>query len=370
MRHQPTRRELLLTSTALALGAAALPGAGARPAQAAEPARGGVLIAAFSADPAGFDPARGPSGMSHVVIEQVYSTLMALDADAVPYPELAESVEESADGLTYTFKLRPGITFHDGSAMTSADVVASFDRYARLGIERAILANVERWAAPDDLTFVITMKVAQPTFLQDLSSFSVPIVIVPAETAGAEALRLEPVGTGPFRYVEFIPDSHVSLARFEDYQPNTAYTDRIGFGGYKVAWVDSVSFCIVTEPGSRVAGLETGELDAVEDVPQASVERLQANPAVRIVPYENFWLHIATPNFDKAPTDNPLVRRAIATALDMGEIMLVATDGAYNTNFGFQTANRRRLRRRRQRGLQRQGQGEGQGAARRGRLCR
>ena len=62
---------------------------------------GGTLIAAFSADPAGFDPQRGPSGMSHVVIEQVYSTLMALDPDAKPYPELAESYEVSEDGLTY-----------------------------------------------------------------------------------------------------------------------------------------------------------------------------------------------------------------------------------------------------------------------------
>ena len=68
----------------------------------------------FSADPAGFDPARGPSGMSHVVIEQVYSTLMSLDPDAVPYPDLAEKFEQSADGLEYTFHLRQGVKFHDG----------------------------------------------------------------------------------------------------------------------------------------------------------------------------------------------------------------------------------------------------------------
>src|SRR5215472_18640001 len=83
--------------------------------------RGGILKAAFSADPAGFDPQRGPSGMSHVVIEQVYSTLMALDPDAKPYPELAESYEMSDDGLTYTFKLRPGVTFHNGGELTADD---------------------------------------------------------------------------------------------------------------------------------------------------------------------------------------------------------------------------------------------------------
>src|SRR5689334_20970817 len=89
---------------------------------AADPKPGGVLKAAFSADPAGFDPMRGPSGMSHVVIEQVYSTLMALDPDANPYPELAESFAASDDGLEYTFKLRPGIVFHNGDELTADDV--------------------------------------------------------------------------------------------------------------------------------------------------------------------------------------------------------------------------------------------------------
>ena len=76
------------------------------PALAQQP--GGTLIAAFSADPAGFDPVRGPSGMSHVVIEQVYSTLMALDPDAIPIPILPKASRYRADGLDYTFKLRHG----------------------------------------------------------------------------------------------------------------------------------------------------------------------------------------------------------------------------------------------------------------------
>jgi peptide/nickel transport system substrate-binding protein len=184
------------------------------------------------------------------------------------------------------------------------------------------------------------MSQAQPTFLEDLSSFSVPIVIVPAELTNADPLKLEPVGTGPFEFVEFIADSHVKLKRYEDYVPNEQFEERTGFGGYKLACLDTVTFRIVTEPGARVAGLETGELHAVEDVPQASVARLEEDPNINIVPYENFWIHIATPNFAKPPTDDPLVRKAIQTALDMDEIMEAATDGAYNTNFGFQTQNR------------------------------
>ena len=145
--------------------------------------------------------------------------------------------------------------------------------------------------------------------------------------------------------------------------PNERYEDRTGFGGYKVACLDTVTFRIVTEPGARVAGLETGELHAVEDVPQASVERLEENADIQIGPYENFWIHIATPNFAKPPTDNPLVRRAIQTALDMEEIMEAATDGAFNTNFGFQTPEPRGLLGCRQGVLQPEGPREGQGAA-------
>jgi len=128
-----SRREFLQRCVALGVSmvaAQSLLGAfGGRPVAAAgAPRRGGILKAAFSADPAGFDPVRGPSGMSHVVIEQVYSTLMALDPDAKPYPELAESYKVADDGLAYTFNLRKGVKFHNGDELTADDVKFSFDR--------------------------------------------------------------------------------------------------------------------------------------------------------------------------------------------------------------------------------------------------
>src|SRR3954452_21425722 len=108
----------------------------------------------------------------------IYESLMTRDENNHPILELAESMTESPDHLTYTFKLRQGVHFHNGKPMSSADVVASFDRYAKVGNQRSTLANVDRWEAPDPQTFVMTMKKVQPTFIDALSSFSVPIVII------------------------------------------------------------------------------------------------------------------------------------------------------------------------------------------------
>src|SRR5215470_10589599 len=270
----------------------------------------------------------------------MFESLMTRDENFNPIPELADSMEESADHLTYTFKLRQGVKFHNGKDLTTDDVMASFDRYAKIGIERGNLSNVDKWEAPDKYTFVIRMKKAQPTFLEDLSSFSVPIVIIPSEQKDAEPLRLEPIGTGPFQLVEYVADSHVKMKRYDGYKPNTNYKQRTGFGGYKVACVDTVTYRIVTEPGARVAGLETGELMAVEDVPTKAQVQLKANKDVVLLPLENFWVHIMLPNTSFPPTDNLNFRKAVQAALDMDEIMDAATDGAYKLNVGFQYPGR------------------------------
>jgi len=270
----------------------------------------------------------------------IFESLMTRDENFNPILELADSMEESPDHLTYTFKLRQGVKFHNGKDLTTEDVMASFDRYAKIGIERGNLANVDKWEAPDKHTFVIRMKKAQPTFIEDLSSFSVPIVIIPSEQKDAEPLRLEPIGTGPFQLVEYVADSHVKLKRYDGYKPNTNYKERTGFGGYKVACVDTVTYRIVTESGARVAGLETGELMAVEDVPTKAQAQLKTDKNVVLLPLENFWIHIMLPNTSFPPTDNLNFRKAVQAALDMDEIMDAATDGAYKLNVGFQYPGR------------------------------
>src|SRR5947209_8720800 len=126
----------------------------------------------------------------------IFEALMTRDETNKPILDLAESMTEAPDRMSYTFKLRPGIVFHNGKKMTSADVVASFNRYRKLGLDQQQLEAVAGWEAPDPQTFVIKMKEVQPTFIEKLSAFSVPIVIIPSEFEQDPTQQLHSDGNG------------------------------------------------------------------------------------------------------------------------------------------------------------------------------
>lgn len=300
------------------------------------PNTGGEFTFAQDANVNSLDPMASSTISTRNIALNIFESLMTRDNKNMPIPELAESVSEAPDGLSYTFKLRQGVKFQNGKTMTSADVLASFQRYTKVGVERIMLENVDRFEAPDPQTFVIHLKRKQPTFVEQISSFNAPIIIVPAENADAAAMQLNTVGTGPWELVEFVPGSHVKLKRYEAYAPNTAYNDRSGFGGYKQACFDTVVFRIVTEPGARVAGLITGEFQGVEDVPALSAPTLKDNADIALLSLENWWIQNINSNLSAAPTDNLAFRKAVQAALDMDEIMDAATDGNYRLNIGFQ----------------------------------
>ena len=304
------------------------------------PVTGGDLVFAQEANINTLDQMTSNTISTRNIAMNIYESLMTRDENNHPILELADAMTESPDHMTYTFKLRQGVHFQNGKLMTSADVVASFDRYAKVGNQRSTLDNVDRWDAPDANTFVIHMKKVQPTFIDALSSFSVPIVIIPSENRDVPAQQLtKPIGTGPFELVDSVPGSYVKLKRYDGYTPNTSFQDRTGFGGYKQACLDTVTFRIVTEPGARVAGLKTGELQASEDVPAKAAVDLKGDKNIIILPLKNWWIQIANPNTSNPPTDNLLVRKAIQAALDMDEIMDAASDGNYQLNVGFQYPN-------------------------------
>ena len=269
----------------------------------------------------------------------IFEALTTRDENNNPILDLADALAEAPDGLSYTFTLRANVRFHNGKPMTSADVVASWDRYSKVGLDRQVLDAVASWEAPDPMTFVVRMKRAQPTFLEKLSSFSIPLVIVPAEAKDDPPQQLRTIGTGPWRLEQSVPGSFVTLKRYDAYTPNARFEQRTGFGGYKQACFDQVTFRIVTEGGARVAGLETGELHAVEDLPTKSLDRLRTNRGVKLLPLNNWWIQIGVANASAPPTDDVKIRQAIQAVLDMDEIMDAATDGNYKLNYGFAFPN-------------------------------
>ena len=317
------------------LSAIALAASSANAAQFKCPHVGGDFVFGQEANVNSLDMMTSSAISTRNIAMNVFETLVTRSDDNRPIPELADSIDESPDHLTYTFHLRQGVKFHNSKTLSSADVLASYERYKAVGLQRNTFDNIASWEVPHASTFVIHLKQPQPTFLEQLSSFSVPIVIIPAEDKDDPPQQLKTIGTGPWELGQSVPGGFVKLKRFEGYQPNTHYDDKTGFGGYKQACFDTVTFRIVTEPGARLAGLQTGELQGVEDIPTKSAAVLKNDKNVRLIPLQNWWIQIAYANTQQPPTDNLMVRKAIQAALNMDEIMDAATDGNYRLNVGF-----------------------------------
>ena len=298
--------------------------------------RSPMLVFGQEAPPPTLDPHFSTSIATRNVAMHIFEQLVTRDENNAVIPELAEGWQVSPDGLTYTFKIRTGVRFHNGKPLTAADVKASFERYQRMAVAKVTLGPVASMAAPDPETFVMKVSSPQPVFLEELSAFVVPIAIIPAEQADREGGKLDLIGTGPMQFVEWVPDSHIRLKRFDAYQPDPRHKGSQGFGGRKEVWFDAVDFRIVKEPGARVAGLESGQLQIIEDLPAESAKRLAANKQITIHDLKDFWLQGAWVNHHRPPTNDLRVRRAIQLALDMEEIMEIATDGAYTLQPGLQ----------------------------------
>jgi len=219
--------------------------------------------------------------------------------------------------MVYTFKLRQGVKFQNGKPMSSADVVASFDRYSKMGILRNFLANVTAWEAPDPDTFVIPPQEAAADLHPALSSFSVPVVIIPAEDRDDPPMQLKTIGTGPWQLVDFTPGSAVKLRRYDGYTPNTQFEQRTASAGYKQACFNTVTSA--SSPSGRrgrrhadrrVAG-GRGPADQVRRRP----EEQQGHHAAAL---KNWWIQIATPNFSQPRPTTSTFRKAVQAGAQHG----------------------------------------------------
>lgn len=298
--------------------------------------KGGDVIIAQQAQPPTLDAQTTTAQATRNISLHMYESLFTRDEAANPKPELAEGVDIAPDGMTYTFKLRGGVKFHNGKTMTSADAKASMERYSRIGGSADVLKSVAAFEAPDSSTLVLKMKNVFPGLIEAISSPRAPFVIMPEEECGKPLGQPALIGTGPFRFVEFKPDSHAKLARFDGYVPNTAYDKRDGFTGRKTPYFDSVTFRFMPEGGARTAGLQTGELHVLEALDVAAAKRLRDDKNIRAYEMMPWAFQTLMLNNNWGLTANVDVRRAVQAALDLEEIMAIATDGLFRLNPSWQ----------------------------------
>lgn len=297
---------------------------------------GGELVFVQGSNPPSLDGMATSSQASRNITMNIYETLYGFSEEIRPIPVLAEGVEISDDGLTYVFTLRQGVLFHNGKEMTSEDVVASLERYRRVGATATKLNPVSAIEATGTYEVTMTMTAPTPTFLEAFSSPRAPAVIIPSEDADTEAGRNSFVGTGPYKFVEYVPDSHVTIERFDDYTADTRHDGIDGFGGHKTAYLDRVIFRIIPEPGAQVAALEAGEVHLVEQVPTPAARRMESNPDIQLFENSRWGFGTFHLNLNEPPTDNVKFREAIQVALQMEEIMAIAYEGIYRLNHGWQ----------------------------------
>jgi peptide/nickel transport system substrate-binding protein len=304
---------VFLGGTALASLIAAggpLQAAHAAAASAGPPKKGGTLKVAFWAEPGVLDPVFTTRYQTLDVVCNFFEGLFADSAKYSPKPMLAASYETSRDGKLVTIGLRKGVTFHNGKEMTSADVLASLKRWQAIGANGSMVAKrIDEIRAKDKYTIAVAFNKATglfPTYLSLPDSTIVPEEV--ANAAGKQAMK-DLIGTGPFKFVEHLPDRHIRAVRFDNYAARTDESD--GMAGRKTAYFDEVRWLVANEAAVRADGLTTGEYDFAGILSWSSYERLKTDPNLALhltKPYEWLAIHL---NKKQGMFTNLKMRRAI-----------------------------------------------------------
>jgi peptide/nickel transport system substrate-binding protein len=303
---------MLLAVATLTLATLTLPVAG--PAQTSPP-HGGTLVVAISADPGHLNPAITTSGATHTAAELVYNGLLGRDERGDPIPDLAESWTIEQAGAVYRFRLRDGVTWHDGARFTAADVKFTFEEvllkfHARTKASiGGALAGID---APDDRTVVFRFRQPYAPLLQQLDATEAPIVarhVYQGSDPQTNPANASPVGTGPFRFVAYRKGAEIRLAR------NAAYFKR------GLPYLDELVMRVIPDAGTQVLALESGEVDFLWGVPGPHQSRLRADGRVRMAqtsyhPGGSNCIMTVSFNLDRPILKDVRVRRAIALALD------------------------------------------------------
>lgn len=282
-----------------------------------EPVYGGTFIFGRGADSKGLDPINETDGESFKVTEQIYDTLVDYRPGTTEVvPALATSWEVSDDGKVWTFKLREGVKFHDGTPFNAEAVVWNFNRW-RLEDHPYHNGTFDYYAymfqgfpgviqdvqAVDEYTVKFVLSESQAPFLANLAMSPFAIASPAAVKKWGEDYFKHPVGTGPFVFKEWIQDDKVVLVKNENYW---------GEGPY----LDKVVFRVIPDPTARVMELQTGKVDFIDGVTPDSVPVIEGDENLKILLRPSMNVGYMAMNQAFEPFDNVLVRRAINHAID------------------------------------------------------
>jgi len=279
------------------------------------PERGGTLVVAISADPGHLNPAITTSGATHTAAELMFNGLLGRDGRGDPVPDLAESWSVEQGGALYRFRLRDGVTWHDGARFTSADVKFTFEEvllkyHARTKASMGdVLAGID---APDERTVLFRFKRPYAPLLLQLDATEAPIVprhVFQGADPQSHPANASPTGTGPFKFVSYKKGAEIRLAR------NATYFHK------PLPYLDEIVMRVIPDAGTQVLALEGGEVDFLWGVPGPHQARLKGDARMRMAqtsyhPGGSNCIMTVSFNLDRPALKDVRVRRAIAHALD------------------------------------------------------
>lgn len=288
---------------------------------------GGVLVFARSGDSVGLDPGRETDGESFYGSTQVFDTLVEFVPGTTEIrPALAESWDISDDGLVFTFHLREGVTFHDGTPFNAEAVKFSFDRQRLEDHPYYDLGPWKYWGymdmsnivgditVIDDLTVQFSLQRREAPFLANLAMDFAAIVSPTAVARLGEDFKNNPVGTGPFRFVEWVKDDRIVYERNEDYWRRPAYLDRL-------------ILRVIPDATARYLALQNGEADVIDFPSPEDLEAMDADADIELIQQAGLNVGYLAMNNDREPFDDVRVRQALNYAVNKDDIIA----GVYGT---------------------------------------
>jgi peptide/nickel transport system substrate-binding protein len=292
-------------------GAAALP-ALLKPARAAEEA---VLRVAFAVQPATLDPQKmRVGGVDYNYVYNCFSRLTTQDPKLQVGPDLATSWDAAEDLKTWTFHLRSGVKFHNGKPLDANDVVFTFKRILDKDTGSVLRVNfgiVESIEAVDPLTVRFNLSIPYSDLPAAVAAYQAAIV----SESVVDTLTTHPIGTGPYRFVEYRPGDQLVMERNPDYFISGVPT------------LDRVIIRIIPEFTTSVAALESGSVDAVFDLPPEQIDKLEKSTLAHVEEVQaGRWQGIIW-NCEMQPFDDPRVRRAFNKLIDKQAIVDIAMFG-------------------------------------------